>query len=38
MWIEIDKDHFVLGNKAEIEQYREMLENPVAMHNTYAML
>lgn len=34
MWIEIDKDHFVLGNKAEIEQYREMLENPVAMHNT----
>jgi oligopeptide transport system ATP-binding protein len=38
MWIEIDKDHFVLGNKAEIEQYREMLENPVTMHNTYAML
>ena len=37
-WVEIDKDHFVLGNDAEIEQYREMLKNPLAMNNTYAML
>ena len=37
-WVEIDKDHFVLGNDAEIGQYREMLKNPLAMNNTYAML
>ncbi len=37
-WVEIDKDHFVLGNDAEIRQYREMLKNPVAMNNAYAML
>ena len=37
-WVEIDKDHFVLGNNAEIGQYREMLKNPLAMNNTYSML
>ena len=37
-WVEIDKDHFVLGNDAEIGQYREMLKNPLAMNNTYSML
>ncbi|MFA6654795.1 MAG: ATP-binding cassette domain-containing protein, partial [Bacillota bacterium] len=37
-WTEIDDGHFVLANNAEIEQYKMMLKNPVAMNNTYAML